>query len=144
MSWHTSTSPEALPGLPGTYALLLYKGRAGRIRVGRLGTFQFPAGWYVYVGSARGPGGLRARLTHHWQPARSPHWHLDFLRQQAVPIEVGWKTGARRVECAWARMVGCIPGAALAVERFGSSDCRCPTHLWYFGVRPNLLRLLAL
>lgn len=50
---------------PGTYALLLKLDKQERITVGKLGTFDLPAGYYLYVGSALGPGGLRARLTRH-------------------------------------------------------------------------------
>jgi len=50
---------------PGTYALLLKLDKQERITVGRLGTFDFPAGYYLYVGSALGPGGLQARLARH-------------------------------------------------------------------------------
>jgi hypothetical protein len=29
-----------------------------------------------------------------------------------------------------------LPGMTIPVPRFGSSDCRCPAHLVYFGERP--------
>ncbi len=57
---------------PGTYALLLKLDRWERITVGKLGTFDFPAGYYLYVGSALGPGGLQARLAHHQRGSKSP------------------------------------------------------------------------
>ena len=46
----------------GAYALVLHLERKEEITVGRLGTFAFPAGYYLYAGSALGPGGLEARL----------------------------------------------------------------------------------
>ncbi len=46
----------------GTYVLVMRLGRLRRVRVGRLGVQEFPAGLYLYVGSAFGPGGLRARI----------------------------------------------------------------------------------
>ena len=46
---------------PGTYALLLKLDKQEKITVGKLCTFDFPAGYYLYVGSALGPGGLQAR-----------------------------------------------------------------------------------
>ncbi len=67
--------------LPGTYSLLLYLPRTRLIRVGKLGEFGFANGHYCYVGSAFGPGGLRARLRHHARPAARPHWHIDYLRR---------------------------------------------------------------
>ena len=56
---------KELPAMSGTYALLLRLDAAVQLAVGRLGDFTFPEGDYVYVGSARGPGGLRARVRRH-------------------------------------------------------------------------------
>ena len=56
---------------PGTYALLLRLDKQERITVGKLGTFDFPVGYYLYVGSALGPGGLRARLARHRRGSES-------------------------------------------------------------------------
>lgn len=50
---------------PGTYILILKSAVTRRVRVGRLGNLQLCAGYYVYIGSAFGPGGLRARIDHH-------------------------------------------------------------------------------
>jgi hypothetical protein len=35
------------------------------IRVGRLGNLRLQRGYYVYIGSALGPGGVHGRLGHH-------------------------------------------------------------------------------
>ena len=43
---------EMLPSDKGTYSLSLHLVAPARLRVGRLGIFDFPAGWYVYVGTA--------------------------------------------------------------------------------------------
>jgi Uri superfamily endonuclease len=60
----------------GTYVIVLASRTAGRVRVGKLGTFQLRPGFYVYVGSAHGPGGLRARL-----PRNAPRLRVaDFGR----------------------------------------------------------------
>ena len=59
----------------GTYALLLKLPKQGQLQVGALGTFAFQAGWYVYVGSAFGPGGLAARVGRHLRGLGTPcHW----------------------------------------------------------------------
>jgi len=44
---------------PGTYALLLSSATDSSIRVGRLGDLRLRPRYYVYVGSALGPGGVR-------------------------------------------------------------------------------------
>ena len=123
---------------PGTYALILNLPHSvADVCVGRLGRFYFPAGWYVYVGSARGPGGLAARLAHHLQ-LKPPHWHIDYLRAHASPVEVWYVTGMQRRECTWAQALLGLSGAAVPVPRFGASDCRCFTHLIHFDMPPDL------
>lgn len=122
-----------VPDRPGTYVLILRLScSAVDVRVGRLGCFRFLAGWYAYVGSARGPGGLAARLTRHLRSLKTMHWHIDYLRAQAQPVEIWYATGTQRRECAWALALFGLPGASVPVSRFGASDCRCPAHLIYF------------
>ena len=47
---------------PGSYALLLQADRRRTVRIGWLGQLTVEPGCYVYVGSALGPGGVRARV----------------------------------------------------------------------------------
>lgn len=62
---------------PGTYALVLSCTSNIPIQVGRLGTMQLQHGYYVYVASALGPGGLCARIAHHEKPSRGPILGVD-------------------------------------------------------------------
>ena len=66
-----------LPAAPGSYLLILHVAHPAAIVVGRFGKVAVASGWYLYTGSALGPGGLRGRLRHHLQPAPRPHWHID-------------------------------------------------------------------
>jgi Uri superfamily endonuclease len=93
---------EGVPGLPGTYVLVLVVEDEQQVRVGRLGEFRIPPGWLAYVGSARGPGGLAARLARHLRHPKPPVWHIDFLRAVARPVAIWWATGTDRRECLWA------------------------------------------
>src|SRR5512139_3339944 len=54
-----------LPEDKGTYILLVSLRQAKRLEIGRLGAFDLVPGFYAYVGSAHGSGGLRARIQHH-------------------------------------------------------------------------------
>jgi Uri superfamily endonuclease len=126
---------NSLPSAPGSYALFLTLPQATHLAVGRLGTFDFPAGVYVYLGSAGGPGGLRSRLAHHARIAARPQWHLDYFRPHAR-ITGGYLVEASRagglpLECAWSQQLLRLPGARPAAPGFGSADCRsgCPAHL---------------
>lgn len=132
-------TPDAgdLPGTGGTYVLLLRLDLPAHLKIGRLGAFDFAPGWYAYVGSALGPGGLRARLSHHQKRAARPHWHIDYLRQAANLEWVWYAVGGDRHEHAWAAALGSLPGASLAARRFGASDCDCPAHLFHYAHMPH-------
>jgi Uri superfamily endonuclease len=121
----------------GTYILILRLGAPVMLTVGRLGTFDLEGGWYAYVGSAMGTGGLRGRLKHHLSPVTKPHWHIDYLRQHAGVHEVWYRADATACEHQWASVLGTLPGACVPVARFGASDCDCPTHLLGFTRRPD-------
>jgi Uri superfamily endonuclease len=122
----------------GTYILLLQLPFDTTIPVGRLGTIDFPAGWYTYIGSAFGPGGLVGRIRHHLQPTEKPHWHIDYLRQQAVLKEIWLSPDTERREQAWVDLMLEVPGATILVEGFGASDSSQEAHLFYFDVQPSL------
>ena len=122
----------------GTYALVLASTKAAPIRVGRLGSLQLQPGFYVYIGSAHGPGGLRARLAHHLEVTVRPHWHIDYLRAHTTPVEVWYVYDRNRWECRWASCLLRMRGASVPLTGFGSSDCRCETHLYIFESRPSM------
>jgi Uri superfamily endonuclease len=121
---------------PGTYLLLLRLDEATELEVGRLGRVAFPTGWYVYVGSAL--GGLGARLRRHARLAKRYHWHVDTLRAASALVAVAVRPGADRVECAVVATVAGLAGGARPAPRFGSSDCRCRSHLVHFASQPDL------
>ncbi|MFQ6059323.1 MAG: DUF123 domain-containing protein [Anaerolineae bacterium] len=121
----------------GTYALILHLERSEEITIGKLGTFTFPAGYYLYVGSALGPGGLEARLTRHRRRNKKLRWHIDYLLERARLVEVWSVASTEKLECLWAQAAQEISGAEIPVPGFGSSDCRCPSHLIYLAREPS-------
>jgi Uri superfamily endonuclease len=100
--------------------------------VGKLGKFEFQPGYYLYVGSAFGPGGLAGRLKHHVKTSPCPHWHIDYLRREATLVQVWFSEDEIPREHEWANMLQALPGAIIPVNSFGSSDCACRSHLFYF------------
>lgn len=121
---------DSLPALPGTYAIVLRLAEPRLIAVGLLGiSHHLTPGLYVYVGSALGPGGLRARITRHLRRQKRPHWHIDGLTNIAHIVGVWLTVSSVRWECAWACALAELPSARIPIPGFGSTDCRCPSHL---------------
>src|SRR5271157_5103178 len=121
---------------PGTYVLVLSSRSTDLIQVGRLGALQLQSGFYLYVGSALGPGGVRARLAHHLKPSCRPHWHIDYLRAHTSVEEICYRLDTRRLEHVWAEHIRVTEGASVPLVGFGSTDCGCESHL-FFEQRPS-------
>jgi Uri superfamily endonuclease len=118
----------------GLYQLVI-RLREGRvIEVGHHGRFQFPAGYYVYTGSAA--KGLESRIARHLRRRKRTWWHVDYLLRYGQVVAVK-RHGRSLSECELSGGVGRLAGSRVIVRGFGSSDCRCPTHLFYFRRNPQ-------
>lgn len=120
-----------LPSETGTYLLLLNLDQEKEISVGRSGTFSFQPGYYLYLGSAFGPGGLRSRLGRHIRGGEKIFWHIDYLRIKSDLKEVWYQITPEPREHQVAAWLASRPGIRLPVPGFGASDCRCRSHLFY-------------
>jgi len=117
----------------GLYQLVVRLRETREIRVGRHGRFSFPAGFYVYTGSAR--RGLESRIARHVRRRKRMRWHIDYLLRHGRILAVR-RYDSDQSECELSRRVGDLPGNKIIVPGFGSSDCECPTHLFYFRRNP--------
>ncbi|MHC1579765.1 MAG: GIY-YIG nuclease family protein [Candidatus Alkanophagales archaeon] len=113
-----------------TYVLVIRNAADVEVRVGSLGVLLFKRGYYAYVGSAkRNP---EARIRRHLRKEKKLHWHIDYLLgASGVRVETVLLLDAP--ECTVARI---LSEHFPCVERFGASDCRCPSHL-FFAERPS-------
>ncbi len=121
-------NPESLPAEPGSYVLEIVLDREIVIRPGKLGEVRLGPGRLRYYGSARGPGGVRARVGRHLAGTGKRHWHIDWLLAGA-PVE---KVTADLdlTECDLVQRDLESRQWAVAAPGFGASDCRsCPAHL---------------
>jgi len=123
----------------GTYALIFSASQERQIKVGKLGTLQLNPGFYIYVGSAFGPGGLKARIAHHCQKPRRRHWHMDYLGHRLDLIEVWYTCDPARREHQWAETMTNAAGVSVPLTGFGSSDCRCRAHLLFSKSKPAII-----
>jgi Uri superfamily endonuclease len=111
-----------------SYQLVIDLERPVRCTIGRLGTFEFPAGRYLYTGSAK--RGLEARISRHVGSRTTMRWHVDYLLS-SPGVTVTKVIRSRRDEC---RLNQASPGS-MPVPGFGASDCAagCCAHLKYCG-----------
>ncbi len=140
--------------MKGSYILLIKLPTEQTIRIGSLNSIQFPRGYYAYVGSAM--SGFKSRLRHHLKENKRLHWHIDYLLQKTSFNSLILCETNDRTECAVAQALShqfdSIPG-------FGSSDCKCPSHLFFtanemestilailnrLDIRPGLARVRSL
>ncbi len=128
-----------LPDKKGTYVLIASVPQMKRIEVGQLGEFDIVPGYYAYVGSALGAGGLGARIGHHLESTASPHWHIDYLLQVAEPVEVWYTIAGQKLEHHWADLLERAPQFRIPIPRFGSSDYHRSrsSHLFYSKRLPS-------
>jgi sugar fermentation stimulation protein A len=117
----------------GTYCLILRLDEPRTVQIGKLGRGFFPEGYYVYVGSAL--NGLEQRVARHLSQLKKKHWHVDYLLEYAKIIGTRKIHSVKRRECSLSEEVGSIC-YGIPMEGFGSSDCRCTTHLYFFPDNP--------
>lgn len=123
---------DPLPAGPGAYVLILDIPRSVPLRINTLPRIHLPPGRYAYVGSAKGPGGIRARVRRHLRRRKKAHWHVDHLTAAGSVVEVLAHPDAD--ECDIVDRLLRDPGTTIPVAGFGSSDCkRCTAHLVAFA-----------
>jgi len=117
-----------ISSLAGAYVLLVGIEREVTISCTGREMISLKAGWYAYCGSAKGPGGLKARVGRHFKLDKTRHWHIDHLTNGESTLAV--LTVAEGDECALVQSLVESGVFTPAVSGFGSSDCRtCKSHL---------------
>jgi len=130
---------QAASAEKGTYALIMRCRKTGHTQIGKLGRMMLRPGFYIYVGSAFGPGGIQARVSRHRRRDKKLHWHIDYLRRHTALIETWTLPGTVNQEHDWAAKLA--TRYEIAYPRFGASDCRCPSHLFYTAEMPSAEKL---
>lgn len=115
-----------------SYQLVIEVMRPRRITIGRLGTFEFAAGTYVYTGSAR--RNFEARIARHQRKAKPLRWHIDYLLA-ARGVRILRVVRSCRAEC----VLNQATAGQISIAGFGASDCRagCGSHLRHLGAQPG-------
>ena len=83
----------------------------------------------LYVGSAFGPGGIKARVERHHHTNKPKHWHVDYLREYMDLISVWYSYDKQKLEHQWAQSLSGLSDM-VPIHGFGCSDCQCYSHLF--------------
>ena len=116
----------------GSYILLIRIENDKSLTVGSLGQTWFKQGYYVYVGSAM--HSLSTRVARHMRKRKKIRWHIDYLTTEADMVTAVPIISSDKLEC---ELAASLQGIAVqTLKAFGSSDCSCPGHLFYFAENP--------
>jgi Uri superfamily endonuclease len=111
----------------GIYTLVLSVSKDIDVNIGALGCVNFEKGLYAYVGSAQ--NNLEKRIERHLGKTKRKFWHIDHLLDDAhvEVVKVFNKQAERLEECKIAKRINEI---GVPIKGFGSSDCKCESHLF--------------
>jgi Uri superfamily endonuclease len=109
---------------PQTYQLYIHVKNNITIEIGRLGTFDFPAGFYIYTGSAK--RGMDNRLARHLSKEKKLRWHIDYLLNHP-DVSISKIEKFMQPECE----INSQTEGHILVPGFGAGDCgaACGSHL---------------
>lgn len=117
----------------GFYLFLVSVDKCTVIDIGSTLTHTFMKGYYLYVGSAK--KALSKRVARHKRTRKNRHWHMDYLREKSSVVQ-SWPIRVQGdYECEIAQQFRLI--ADSEVSGFGSSDCTCSSHLFFFRENPT-------
>ncbi len=117
----------------GSYFLVLENKNNQQVEIGKLGKIDFPPGYYVYVGS--GMTNLAKRIKHHQRKKKRFHYHIDYLTPGKMKLKKSFLVRSTdRLESDIALQVESV--CDQAIKKFGASDTRETSHLFYFANNP--------
>lgn len=112
--------------MSGIYFVIAELPKAMDIQVGKRREEHFEAGFYGYVGSAL--GNLEKRVARHLGTRKKLHWHIDYLLAVTTVRAVVYAETRQKKECPVAQA---LSRKLASKPNFGSSDCNCPSHLFF-------------
>ncbi|MBY9012063.1 MAG: GIY-YIG nuclease family protein [Candidatus Lokiarchaeota archaeon] len=123
--------------MKGTYIIVIHLLENSKIKIGSLGILDFIKGYYLYIGSAMGNKGsttLENRIKRHLSVSNNKNlfWHVDYLLASKFCLitEIYLISTIIRLECIISKEV--YKASDNYIKNFGSSDCQCTSHLYYF------------
>jgi Uri superfamily endonuclease len=113
--------------MKGIYVLIIHIKENIEVSVGALGKIKFEKGFYAYVGSAQ--NSVEKRIKRHLRRSKRKFWHIDYLLDNSSVkiVKIFHKKAGKTEECKIAKKIR--RKSVVAVKGFGSSDCKCESHL---------------
>lgn len=110
-----------------TYILILQLKSDLSINIGSLGLINFKKGYYIYIGSAK--RNINSRVERHLKREKKLHWHIDYLtNNKSFEIKFVYLIENYK-ECEISKIFN--QDSFIFIKNFGSSDCKCKSHLFY-------------
>ncbi len=112
-----------------TYCLIIKLKKDSTISIGKIGQLNFKKGNYIYVGSAL--NSIDARVKRHLKSDKKLFWHIDYLLNSSNSSidKIILERSNIKWECVIAKE---IAKEGIGITKFGCSDCKCDSHLFYF------------
>jgi len=124
---------DEAPALPGAYAMAIKLADKAAVRLSGRPPITLSIGRYLYCGSAKGPGGLKARLSRHMRRGASVRWHVDQLTERGLVIGSWIFPGGDEcelVQICW--FCQCqLPGSAAVIARPAAVICYSGPTEWH-------------
>ncbi len=120
----------------GSYCLVVFLEKQRRIKIGSLGNILFKRGYYCYAGSAMNNVDKRVKRHMRNSDEKKLHWHIDYLLKYAKPAYAVKIYSDKKLECRIAEKIR--KASEHSIKGFGSTDCKCDSHLFYFSKRPKI------
>jgi len=117
----------------GSYLVVFKLIQEEQIHVGGFGNLFFPSGYYIYTGSAL--NNLSKRIERHKKNNSKKKWHVDYLHPPMKFVRE-YHFSSMDVECELAEILSSIFSS---IKQFGSSDCKCRSHLFYSKSDPEFI-----
>ena len=117
---------EGRVGIKGSYIILIENSHDKELEVGKLGEIYFRRGFYAYVGSAM--SGIEARIDRHLRVEKKTFWHIDYILPEMKVLGLIFAELEGKYECVLAEE---LSSSFDIIDSFGSSDCKCRSHLFF-------------
>ena len=137
-------SVDEATSLPGAYVIAIELAETVMVTLGGRSAIDLPTGRYLYCGSAKGPGGLKARLSRHFRRGKSVRSHIYQLTERGSVVGCWILPGGD--ECELVRRFLPLPirlrDLAAAIARHAAAiccsgrkgrHCHCPALIYARG-----------